>query len=291
MDRLAREGFEIYDVRPAMSLDDDAFRAPLAEAWGVIAGNMPIFGAELLDLAPNLKIICKMGVGLDNIDVNEAKRRGVLVCNSPGVNTLAVADYAMGLILALARQIVIADAEVRAGRWPKLRGWELNDRTLGLFGLGAIGQAVAVRAKAFGMKVAAHDVVWPEEFAMAQGIEHVAPEELFARADVLSLHCPLLPETRGIINARTLALMKPTALIINTARGGLIDDDALYNALNDGTIAGAGLDAFQHEPLENSPFVELKNVILSPHTAWFTQEAMIRMSESVVEQLIKAHCG
>jgi len=290
-ERLEAAGFVVVDIRPLVSLEEDSARRSLAQAWGFVAGNAPHFGAELLALAPELRVIGKMGAGYDNIDLKAATEHGVLVCHTPGVNTSAVADYTMGLILALAREIPTVDRDVRAGRWPKHKGLELGGKTLGLLGVGAIGRAVAERARGFGVRLIGYDPHWPAKHAAQLGLVRVGLEELFQGSDILSLHCPLTRETDQVVNRRTLSRMKPTALLVNTARGELIDERALAEALSNGKLGGAALDAFVREPLGESPLRHLGNVVLSSHTAWFTEEAMIHMTDGIVDQLIEVWEG
>jgi len=290
-ERLESAGFAVADIRPSLSPENDAARSSLKRAWGFIAGNAPRLGAEFLEMAPELRVIGKMGAGYDNIDLAAATERGVLVCHTPGVNTSAVADYTMGLILALGRRIPMVDRDVRAGLWTKHKGLELGGKTLGLLGVGAIGRAVAKRARGFEVRLIGYDPHWPSKEAEQLGMPRVGLEDLFQASDILSLHCPLTRETDRVVNRRTLARMKPTALLVNTARGELIDEDALAEALSDHKLGGAALDAFAREPLGESPLRHLENVILSSHTAWFTEEAMIRMTDGIVDQLIEIREG
>jgi D-3-phosphoglycerate dehydrogenase len=239
-------------------------------------------------MAPHTKAIAKQGAGLDTVDIAAVTRRGIPVFHTPGANNQAVADHTFAIILCLARRILYCDRSLREKRWEhtKIMGLEIWNKTLGLLGLGAIGRCVALRAKGFQMKVLAHDPFWPEKFANEHGIERVSVETLLKTSDVVSLHAPLTPENRGLINARTLKWMKPTALLINAARGGLINEADLYQALKSNVIAGAGIDVFENEPPRDSPLLELDNVVLTPHTAAFTYEGMNNMSVSIVEQII-----
>ena len=222
------------------------------------------------------------------MDIAAASRRGIPVFHTPGANNQAVADHTFAMILCLARRIIYCDRSLREKRWEhtKIMGLEIWNKTLGLIGLGAIGRCVALRAKGFQMRVLAHDPFWPEEFAAEHGIERVSVEELLKAADIVSIHAPLTPENRGLINIRTLKWMKPTAFLINAARGGIINEVDLYQALKSNVIAGAGIDVFEKEPPSASPLLELENVVLTPHTAAFTYEGMNNMSVSIVEQII-----
>ena len=239
LERLVEAGLRPVDLRPCLNPLEPVFRAELKDAWALIPGNLTRVDQACLDLAPELRVIAKIGVGLDNIDIQAASSRGILVFNTPGVNTEAVAEYTLGMILALSRRIIEADQVVRGGEWTKLRGMELGGRTLGLVGLGAIGQAVAKRANAFGMDLLALDPLWPEDFAARHGVKKADLKRLLSSSDVVSLHCPLIPETRNLIDQEALWLMKPTALLINTARGELVDEAALAQALESGRLGGA----------------------------------------------------
>ena len=278
---------EIVDMRGS-GIEDPAFVAALKSVDAVLSGNDLVIDEALFGMAPKLKVIAKMGVGLDMIDIDAASRHGAIVFNTPGVNNQAVADHTFAMLLAVARKIIYCDRSLREKRWEhtKIMGIELWQKTLGIVGLGAIGRAVALRAKGFDMKIVAHDPYWPDQFAAENRIERVPLEALLKMSDVISLHVPLTAENKGMINASTLGLMKPTAILINAARGEIVNETDLYRALKDGVIAGAGLDVFENEPPTESPLLELDNVVLTPHTAAFTMEAMNNMNVGVVEQLI-----
>lgn len=288
MERLRKtSSLEIVDMRGS-GIKDPAFREALSSTQAVLSGNDLIINEALFDMAPNLRVIAKMGVGLDMIDIDAASRHGAIVFHTPGVNNQAVADHTFAMLLAVARKIIYCDRSLREKRWEhtKIMGVELWQKTIGIVGLGAIGRAVALRAKGFDMKIVAYDPYWPEEFATENRIERVPLETLLEISDVVSLHAPLTSDNRGMINADTLKLMKPTAILINAARGEIVNEADLYRALREGGIAGAGLDVFEKEPPTDSPLLELDNVVLTPHTAAFTQEAMRNMDVGVVEQLI-----
>jgi D-3-phosphoglycerate dehydrogenase len=247
----------------------------------------------VLDMAPRVKVIAKMGAGLDTVDIAAATRHNAVVFHTPGANNQAVADHTFGLILNVARKIIYCDRSLRENRWEhtKIMGLEIWQKTLGLIGLGAIGRCVALRAKGFQMNVVGYDPFWPTEFADEQGIEQMEIEELIKVSDIVSLHVPLIPETKWMINEKTLGLMKPSAILINAARGGIVNETDLYQALKNKVIAGAGLDVFENEPPTDSALLELDNVVLTPHTAAFTFEGMNNMSVGVVEQLIAYYHG
>lgn len=292
MEDLRQAGLELIDMRGS-GVGQQAFEAALAKADVILCGNDLRVDDALLDMAPGVKAIAKQGAGLDTVDVAAATRRGIPVFHTPGANNQAVADHTFAMMLCLARRMIFCDRSLREKRWEhtKIMGLEIWNKTLGLIGLGAIGRCVALRAKGFQMKVVAHDPFWPEEFAREQGIERMTVEDLLKCADVVSIHAPLTDENRGLIGARTLKLMKPTALLINAARGGIVNEADLFQSLKAGVIAGAGLDVFETEPPVDSPLLALDNVVLTPHTAAFTFEGMNNMSVFIVEQIIELAAG
>ena len=240
----------------------------------------------MIAAAPKLKAIAKYGVGVDNIDLDAAKARDIKVSRTVGANAEAVADYAMALLLAVARKTVLIDQHCRQGDWKKITTRDVTGGTIGILGLGAIGRNVAQRAQGFGMKVLAHDPFWDEAYAKAHGITRAAPDEIFAECDVISLHLPLTPETENFIGAAELAKMKPDAILINTARGGLIDENALLDALEAGRLCGAGIDAFSSEPPKDARWFTLDNVVLGSHCAASTAGASRNMGRMATANLI-----
>lgn len=288
MEKLKKEGINIIDMRGS-GIDDPEFAKALKNVDAVLCGNDLRVNDAMLDMAPRLKAIAKMGAGLDTVDINAASNHGAIVFHTPGVNNQAVADHTFALMLCMARKIIYCDNSLRDKRWEhtKIMGIEIWQKTLGLIGLGAIGRCVALRAKGFQMKVVAYDPFWPKEFAVEQGIEKMEMDDLLKISDVVSLHLPLTTENKWMINEKKLRTMKPTALLINAARGGIVNEDDLYNALKNNVIAGAGIDVFENEPPTNSPLLELDNVVLTPHTAAFTHDALNNMSVGVVDQLIE----
>jgi len=253
---------------------------------GYIAG-LDTISAEVLANAPaSLKVISRYGAGVDRVDLAAARARGIVVTNTPGTNSTAVCELAFGLMLSLARRIPQLDAAVKSGGWPRTSGMELAGRTLGVVGFGAIGKKLAVRAKAFEMDVIAYDPYFDAAFAAERGIRQVTLEELISRSDVISLHVPLTEQTRHMIGAAQIAAMKPGALIINTARGGLIDEAAAAEALKSGKLGGVGLDAFEVEPPQDSPLMGLDNVVMTPHAGAHTDEAVAAMGMMAVKNLI-----
>ena len=247
----------------------------------------------MLAETPELRVISRIGVGYDAIDVDEATRRGIVVCTTPGANHHSVADLAMGLILMCLRQINAAAEVVRAGNWaPPRVGVELRATTVGILGTGLIGREVVKRLSGFEPRVLAYDIVESPEMVQRFGVEYVSFDELLRQSDVLTLHAPLLPETRGLIDAAALAKMKPSAYVVNTARGPLIDEVAMANALHAGQIAGAALDVFDREPLpSSSPLRHAPNVILTPHMAGVTQQSRTAMAAMAVENVARVLRG
>jgi len=292
MEQLENSGMDLIDMRGS-GVEDDRFIEALNQVDAILCGNDLVVNDEVLDMAPRVKAIAKMGAGLDTVDIDAATRHNVVVFHTPGANNQAVADHTFALILGVARKIIFCDRSLREKHWEhtKIMGLEIWQKTLGLIGLGAIGRCVAMRAKGFQMKVAAYDPFWPAEFAEEQGIEKMEIEDLLKISDIISIHVPLIPETKWMINKKTLGLMKPTAILINAARGGIVNEADLYLALKNKVIAGAGLDVFENEPPSDSPLLELNNVVLTPHTAAFTFEGMNNMSMGVVEQLIEYYHG
>ena len=240
--------------------------------------------------APRLRLVSILGTGTDNVDLLAATRRRIVVTNTPGVGAVSVAELALGLILAVARAIPLSDARLRSGGWQHVEGPELFGKTLGLLGLGAIGSRLAELGRCLGMQVVAWSWRDDPERARRLGVRLVERDEVFRQADVVSLHLRSTPETRGLVGARELGLMKPSAILINTARAALVDQDALVEALRSGQIAGAGLDVYLEEPLpkENNPFVGLDglNVVLTPHIGAVTAEASARSRAMPVDNIL-----
>ena len=292
MDQLKDAGMNLIDMRGS-GVEDPKFVAALKQADALLCGNDLVVNDAVLDMAPGVKAIAKMGAGLDTVDIDAATGHDAVVFHTPGANNQAVADHTFALMLNVARKIIHCDQSLRQKRWEhtKIMGLEIWQKTLGLIGLGAIGRCVALRARGFDMKVVAHDPYWPEAFAEEQGIERVEVDELLKISDVISIHAPLTPENKGMIDANALKAMKPSAILINAARGGIVNEADLYQGLKDKVIAGAGIDVFESEPPSNSPLLELDNVVLTPHTAAFTYEGMNNMSVGVVDQLIEYQKG
>lgn len=253
---------------------------------GFIAG-LDYINADVISKAPDtLKVISRYGAGVDRVDLEAAKARGIKVTNTPGTNAVAVCELAFALMLGLARAIPRLDAAVKSGGWPRNSGTELMGKTLGIVGFGAIGRNLATRARAFGMNVTAYDPFFNTAFAEQHGIEQKSLDEVIAGADFISLHVPLTKETKYMIDAKAISGMKDGAFIINTARGGLIDEAAAAEAIKSGKLGGIGLDAYEVEPVTDSPLLGLDNVVMTPHTGAHTNEAVAAMGNMAVENLI-----
>ena len=274
-------GYELRLCAGPTPMAADELGAVVGDADALILG-LDHCDASVFERAKHLKVVARQGVGVDAVDLRAAARHGVVVTNTPGANTIGVAELVFGLLLSLARSLPEANAEVRRGGWPHLPGWELHGRTLGLVGLGQVGRAVAVRANAFGMKVQGYD-------PYVSGVEGVKPATLdtvIATSDVISLHTPLTPENRYLLNDAAFASMRPGAVVINTARGGLIDEAALARALTDGRVAAAACDAFEHEPPLGSPLLKLPNFLASSHLGAATLESTLRMAEGAARNAL-----
>lgn len=284
---LEDQGFTVRRPVKAHPLSADHLAEEIGNADAVIVG-LDAVEASVFAAAPNLKVVAKHGVGVDNIDCAAAKAAGVRVVNAPGSNSGAVADLTFGLMLALARQIIPAHLSTQAGGWERFTGVELTGRTLGLVGFGRIGQAVARRARAFDMKVRAYDPYLPAEVFPKFDSVQTSLENCIASADFLSLHMPGTPGDAPLLDTAALATMKQGAFLINAARGGLVDEDALADRLRSGELAGAALDAFSVEPLQAHGAVRTApNVILTPHIGAFTDQANATMGVMVVEDVAR----
>ncbi len=261
--------------------------AELIEADALIVRSAVQVDAALLENAPKLRVIGRAGVGVDNIDTDAATRRGIVVMNTPGANAVAVAELTLGLMIAMARKIPAANAGLHAAKWDKksLQGTELRAKTLGIVGLGRIGLEVARRARAFGMELIGYDPFIAPVIARENDVTLVPIQDIFADSDFLTLHVGLTPQTEGLINRQSLAIMKTGSRIINCARGELINEEALAEAIRDGKVAGAALDVFHEEPLKTSPFFDLPQVLLSPHIAGATDEAQEAIGVQLASQV------
>ncbi|HPL29803.1 MAG TPA: hydroxyacid dehydrogenase, partial [Anaerolineae bacterium] len=294
---LSEEGLARLRERTEVDVREGLNPAELAAAIGeydaLIVRSRTRVTAEVLEAGVRLRVVARAGSGVDNIDVEAATRRGILVVNAPNGNTVAVAEHTMGLILALARHIPAGDAATKEGGWPKgaLIGSELRGKTLGIIGLGRIGAAVARRAAAFEMRLVACDPFVPAEQAARLGVEMVPLEALLQQADFVSIHTPGNERTRGLIDAARLALMKPAARLVNCARGGIVDEAALQQALAEGRLAGAALDVFAQEPPGAPDLVRSPKTVCTPHLAASTEEAQESCALDVAEQVLAVLAG
>jgi D-3-phosphoglycerate dehydrogenase len=287
---LRQSGCEVVMGRsPRPRMVEDMTRA-VKGIDGIVAGS-DNYSAPVIEAADRLKAIVRVGVGYDTVDLAAATAKGIQVGTTPGTNHHAVADYAFGLLLASARRIVQHHATTAAGQWVRVAGPDVYGKTIGIVGLGAIGKGVARRARGFDMTVLACDVYKDEPFAQANGVRYVELDELFRQADYVTLHTPLLPETRGLVNAERLRTMKPTAYLINTARGELVDLEALRAALGERRLAGAALDVFPKEPPTGDPILQTENVIVSPHVAGGSIEANLAAAKMACESVVAAIRG
>ena len=252
---------------------------------GIIIG-IDELSAEIIEEANELKVISKYGIGLDNIDINMATNKKIIVTNTPTANVDAVADLAFGLILSLARRIPEADKKTKSGKWEKIIGKSVWEKTLGVIGLGKIGRQVVKRAKGFEMNILAFDIVKDKKIVQKYGIKYVNLEKLLQKSDYITIHIPLDDATRNMISYEELEKMKKDAFLINTSRGRIVDEEALYNALRNNKLRGAALDVYNNEPPRESPLKELDNVIMTPHIGAYTEEAIENMSIQAAQNLI-----
>lgn len=296
-DPLAEEGLEILrtacDVDVNTGLNEDDLCKIIGNYDALIVRSGTEVTAKVIDAGTKLRFIGRAGVGVDNVDVNAATRRGIIVANAPEGNTLAATEHTMAMMQSLARNIPQANASLKKKEWKrsKFMGVELNEKTLGIVGFGRIGREVAKRALAMDMKVVAYDPFITKERAAQLGVEMMTMEDLFKVADVITVHTPLIAETKHVINAKSIATMKDGVRIINCARGGIIDEAALYDAIKSGKVAGAALDVFEQEPPTESPLLTLDQVIVTPHLGASTVEAQLNVAVSVAKQCIEVLKG
>jgi D-3-phosphoglycerate dehydrogenase / 2-oxoglutarate reductase len=283
---LTDAGFEPVDPEGDFALSTVQLRPHLSSIDALLAGGERMT-EELFDAAPKLRAIARTGVGYDLIDVAAATRRRIAVTITPGTNQESVAEQAMALLLALARRIVANDRVIHGGGWDRALVRPVRGMTLGLIGMGRIGRATAIRALAFRIRVVAYDTVSDAAFDARHGIERLGLDELLAQSDAVSLHVPLMPETRSMVNREFLAKMRPGSYLINTSRGGLVNEADLADALRSGHLAGAGLDVMAHEPPEpGDPLIGLPNVILCPHIAGTDTQSMREMAEMAASTIV-----
>lgn len=282
--------FEVLDLAGAPR---QQLMQSLAEAAALVVRSATQVDAELLEAAPRLRVIGRAGIGVDNIDVEAATRRGILVVNAPQANAISAAEHTLALLLSQARHIPQADARTRSGVWDRkaFQGVELHGKTLGVIGLGRIGSLVADRAIAFGMKVLAHDPFVGPDRARRHAVELVSLDQLLSASDFITIHLPLTVETEGLLGKDNLARCKPGVRIVNTSRGGIVEEQALVEAVRSGVVAGAALDVFVTEPLLESPLFELKQVVLTPHLGASTVEAQDKAGVQVADAVAAALRG
>ena len=280
-------GWNVVTSDQIAKLGPGGLEAELADADALVVRSAVQADAKLLESAPNLRVIGRAGVGVDNIDTDAATHRGIVVMNTPGANAVAVAELTVGLMIAMARSVPRANATMHSAKWEKksLQGSELRGKTLGIVGLGRIGLEVARRARSFGMELIGYDPFIAPVIARENEVTLVPIDEIFKKSDYLTLHVGLTTQTEGMINATSIKIMKPGIRIINCARGELIVDEALAEAIKSGHVAGAALDVFRQEPLKDSPYFGLDNVLLSPHIAGSTNEAQEAIGIQLAEQV------
>lgn len=290
-DGLAEPGLARLRQEAEVILDDRASLGRV-DAW-IVRGRSQVDAAALWSAAPRLRVVGRAGVGVDNIDVGAARELGISIVTAPEASTTSVAELTIGLMLALARDISAADAALRRGAWPKasLIGEELEGKTLGLVGFGRIGRAVAARAAAFGMSLLAFDPYLDDEAIRTGGAEPASMEALLAGSDYVSLHLPLTAETRGVFDRSAIARMKPGARLVCAARGGLIDEQALHQALDEGRLAGAALDVFAQEPPRDLALLRHPRLVATPHLGAQTVEAQARVALEIVYNVLAALRG
>jgi D-3-phosphoglycerate dehydrogenase len=297
-EKLADPGVELlqkdFDVTVRLGLSPAELLDEIGAYDGLIIRSATQVTAEVIERAGNLKAIGRAGIGVDNIDIEAATKRGVIVANAPESNTVAAAEHTLGLMLAAARRIPAADASLKGGEWKRssFKGVEVREKTLGLIGLGHVGAIVARGALGMGMRVLAYDPYVSGDRMRSMNVERAeTTDEVFEGADFVSLHVPRTPQTLGLVNEESLNRMKPTAYLINVARGGIVDETALYNALKEGVIGGAALDVFAEEPTTESPIFLLPNVVVTPHLGASTAEAQDRAGITAAEQVAAALKG
>ncbi|CEP67080.1 D-isomer specific 2-hydroxyacid dehydrogenase,catalytic domain [Moorella glycerini] len=297
---IHESGLKVFDdrfeVRVAPDPSVETVKREIKGVEGVVVRTAP-FTREIIAAADSLKVIARHGVGVDNIDLRAATERGILVLNTPDANAVSVAEHTLTAIGALAKRVLPMDRATRRGDWEvrnEYKAVDLDGKVLGLIGIGRIGTLVARKAAAaFNMQVIAYDpYVRPEVAAKNGVILYEDLDRIFREADVISIHTPLTAETRGLVNGARLAMMKPSAFLVNFSRGGVVDEEALYQALKRGAIAGAALDVFEEEPpSRNHPLFELDNVLLSPHSAALTQECVVRMATGAARGVVEVLTG
>ena len=290
-DKLSDEGVKIlqdagFEVDCKYKLPPEELKKIIGQYQGIAIRSATKVTKEIIEAADNLKVIGRAGVGLDNVDIEAATKKGVMVMNAPGGNTISTCEHALALMLAVARNIPFAHASLKNKEWErnKFKGNELYSKVLGIVGLGRIGKEVAKRALSFGMEVLTYDPFISEEVADMLGIKLASLDDILKKADFVTVHTPLTEETKNLISDKEFSMMKPKAVVINCARGGIIDEEALYKALKEKKIAGAALDVFSSEPPKDFKLMELDNIVLTPHLGASTEEAQVNVAIEI------AHC-
>ena len=288
LDRLRAAGHDVV-----VELDLSQLLTHVVGAHALIIRSATQVTAEVLEVATELVVVGRAGIGLDNVDVEAATRRGVMVVNAPQSNIISAAEHTMALLLAQARNVPQAHAALKAGRWERSRweGVELADKTLGIVGLGRIGKLVGDRAKAFGMRLVAYDPFVSPDRARQMGVELLSLDQLIGEADFITIHLPKNKETTGLVGRDLLMKAKPSLRVINVARGGIVDEAALFEAIRDGVIAGAALDVFSSEPLTESPLFDLDSVVVTPHLGASTREAQDKAGDAIADMVQLALAG
>ncbi len=292
-DNLSAEGIEIFKKTPGIEVDlhakmtPEELKAVIKNYDGLVVRSATKVTQEVIDLAERLVIIGRAGIGLDNVDIPAATKRGIVVMNTPGGNAVTTGEHTIAMMLSLVRHIPQATASMKAGKWEKNKftGHEFLNKTLGIIGIGRVGSVVAERAQGLKMKVIAYDPFILPEAAEKAGITLATLDEIYAQADVITIHTPMTKETRGLVNAAAFAKMKKGVYIINCARGGLVSEKDLHDALKSGKVAGAALDVFEEEPPKNTDLIGLDNVICTPHLGASTDEAQVNVAVAIAEQI------
>ena len=296
-DAINEKGIEnlkaVADVVVDTTITPEELANTIHEYNGIVVRSRTKLTKDILKNADNMQIIARAGVGVDNIDLDAATEKGIMVVNSPESTSVTVAEHTMGLILSMARKISIADKSVKDGKWEKKKfmGVELRNKTLGVIGMGRIGSQVVNRCKSFGMDAMAYDPYLPEEVAKQMGVELTDLNTVLKNSDFITIHVPLTPETKHSISTPQFELMKDSAFIVNCARGGIIDEDALYDALVNNKIGGAALDVYEEEPPKESKLFDLDNIVLTPHIAASTKEAQRDAAIIVADEIIELTKG
>ncbi len=296
-DPISDEGIDILrasaEVDIKLGLAPEELISTIGDYEALVVRSQTKVSAKVIEAGRKLQVIARAGIGVDNIDVDEATRHGIVVVNAPTSNTISAAEHTIALMLALARHIPQANAVLKSGVWRRsdFMGTEVRNKTLGIIGLGNVGSEVAKRARGLEMKLIAYDPYISVDHARSLQVKLVSLEQLLKEADFITLHTRLTPETKGLIGAKQLALVKPTARIINTARGGLIDEKALAEAVKEKKIAGAAIDVFSTEPVTESILFETDNIIVTPHLGASTTEAQATAAKDVAEQIVDVFKG